>query len=138
MSRVPKYFKMDRGLKARFERLCAILGFDQSVILERLLMKWCEEHGEQVRLDLYVPSSGNIIINQPKQVNIAVKAELTYVKIELARILEVLKNVKADSNSFPEFLKQLAKLAIQANRIQTLTQDNELAQLLAEAAERFG
>ena len=135
MSRVSKYFKMDRGLKARFERLCAILGFDQSVILERLLMKWCEEHGEQVRLDLYVPSSGNIIINQPKQVNVAVKAELSYVKIELARILEVLK--AADSNRFPEFLKQLAKLAIQANRVQTLTQDNELAQLLAEAEQSF-
>jgi len=44
----------------------------------------------------------------------------------------------AEANSVPEFLKQLAKLAIKANRIQSLTQDNELAQLLAEAEQRFG
>ena len=136
MSRVPKYFKMDPGLKARFERLCAILGLDQSEILGKLISEWCNSHSEQIRLDLYVPSSGNIIINQPRQVNVAVKAELSYVKIEFARILDVLK--AGDPKNFPEFLKQLAKLAIQANRIQTLTQDNELAQLLAEAEQTLG
>ena len=138
MSKVSKYFKMDRGLKGRFERICAILGLDQSGILEKLLSDWCETQAasDQIKLDVYVPSSGNIIINQPRQVNVAVKAELSYVKIEFARILDVLK--AGDPKNFPEFLKQLAKLAIQANRIQTLTQDNELAQLLAEAEQTLG
>ena len=138
MSKVSKYFKMDRGLKGRFERICAILVLDQSGVLEKLLSDWCNTQAasDQIKLDVYVPSSGNIIINQPRQVNVAVKAELTYVKLELARILDVLKT--AEANSFPEFLKQLAKLAIKANRIQTLTQDNELAQLLAEAEQSLG
>jgi len=136
MSRVPKYFKIHPLVKQQFERLCGALGIDQSQVLEKLISDWCKEQKDQVRIDVYVPSSGNVIINQPRQVNVAVKAELTYVKLELARILDVLKT--AEANSVPEFLKQLAKLAIKANRVQTLTQDNELAQLLAEAEQRFG
>jgi len=138
VSRVSKYFKLERALKARFERICAILGLDQSGVLEKLLSEWCDTQAasDQIKLDVYAPKNGNIIINQPRQVNVAVKAELTYVKLELARILDVLKT--AEANSVPEFLKELAKLAIKANRIQTLTQDNELAQLLAEAEQSFG
>jgi len=138
MSKVSKYFKMERGLKGRFERICAILGLDQSGVLEKLLSEWCDTQAasDQIKLDVYAPKNGNIIINQPRQVNIAVKAELTYVKLELARILDVLKT--ADPLSFPEFLKQLAKLLMQANRIQGITQDNELALLLAEAEQRLG
>jgi hypothetical protein len=136
MSRVAKWFKLDKSVKEEFERLCRALVLQQSQVLEKILSDWCKEQRDQVRIDVYIPSSGNIIINQPRQVNIAVKAELTYVKLELARILDVLKT--AEANSVPEFLKQLAKLAIKANRVQTLTQDNELAQLLAEAEQRFG
>jgi hypothetical protein len=55
--------------------------------------------------------------------------------LELARILDVLKT--AEPQSFPEFLKQLTKLLMQANRIQGITQDNELALLLAEAEQRL-
>jgi hypothetical protein len=128
---------MERDLKARFERICAILVLEQSAVLEKLLSEWCDRQAEsdQIKLDIYAPKNGNIIINQPRQVNLAVKAELTYVKLELARILDVLKT--AEPQSFPEFLKQLTKLLMQANRIQGITQDNELALLLAEAEQRL-
>jgi len=126
----PKYFALDPLLKERFERLCGALGLQQSQIVNKLISKWVEENEGEVRLDLYIPH-GQVVIKQAGQVNIAVKAELTYVKVELSRILGVLETCSHESRL--DFLKDLVKIILKASRIEGATQDRELGELLAKA-----
>jgi len=136
MSRsVAKYFRIHPVLKQRFERFCGALGLNESQVLEKLISDWCEQQKDQVRLDIYVPN-GNIIINQPQQVNIAIKAELTYCKLELSRVLGILDSCSEESR--PDFLKNLAKIIVRASRIQGATEDQELGDLLARAEAHLG
>ena len=125
-----KYFALDPLLKDRFERLCGALGLHQSQIVNKLISRWVEENESEVRLDLYIPH-GQVVIKQASQVNIAVKAELTYVKVELSRILGVLETCSRESR--PDFLKDLAKIVLRTSKIQMVTQDEELGKLLAKA-----
>ena len=126
----PKYFALDPLLKDRFERLCGALGLQQSQIVNKLISKWVEENEGEVRLDLYIPH-GQVVIKQAGQVNIAIKAELTYCKLELSRILDVLETAPADT--YPDFLKQLTKIILKASWIQGAAEDQELGELLARA-----
>ena len=59
------------------------------------------------------------------------KAELTYVKVELSRILGVLETCSEESRS--DFLKDLAKTILRASRIHGAIEDPELGELLAKA-----
>jgi len=126
----PKYFALDPLLKDRFERLCGALGLQQSQIVNKLISKWVEENEGEVRLDLYIPQS-QVIIKQASQVNIAVKAELTYVKMELSRILGVLENCPEENRL--SFLKDLAKIILRATKIQGAMGDTEIGELLTVA-----
>jgi hypothetical protein len=51
----------------------------------------------------------------------AVRAELTYCKLELSRVLHNLETAPAETR--PDFLRELTKVLIQASRIQMTTQD---------------
>jgi len=132
---VAKYFRIHPVLKHQFERFCGALGLDQSHVLSQLISKWCDEHRDQVRLDLYIPKDGSIIINQPRTVNVAIKAEVTYCKLELERILPILDklNRAEEPAMYVDWLEQLTKVIIKASRIQGLARDDELGELLAKA-----
>ena len=136
MSRsVAKYFRIHPVLKQQFERFCGAQGLDQSHVLSQLISKWCDEHKDQVRLDLYISKDGSIIINQPRTVNVAIKAEVTYCKLELGRILPVLDRLNRDEDPalYVDWLEQLMKVIIKASRVQGLARDDELGELLAKA-----
>jgi hypothetical protein len=70
-------------------------------------------------------------IIQPRTGNIAVKAELTYCKMELTRLLRVLS--KAPPENRFGFLRQLIKIIFQASKVQAMTHDEELSGLLENA-----
>jgi len=132
---VAKYFRIHPVLKQRFERFCGALGLDQSHVLSQLISKWCDEHRDQVRLDLYIPKDGSIIINQPGIVNVAIRAEVTYCRLEFERILPILDklNRAEEPALYVDWLKQLTKVIIKASRIQGLARDDELGELLTKA-----
>jgi len=65
-----------------------------------------------------------------------VKAELTYVKVELSRILGVLETCSEESR--PDFLKDLAKAILRASKIHGAVEDQELGEPLAKAEAHLG
>jgi len=106
-SKATKYFQLNQTVKENFERLCRFLGLHEGEVASQLLAKWVEEHSSQARIDLYVPREASITIDQPRSVNVAIRAEVTYCKLELSRILRVLATAPEESR--PEFLKDLIR-----------------------------
>ena len=130
-----KYFQLNQTVKENFERLCRFLGLHEGEVASQLLARWVEEHSSQARIDLYIPQEASIIINQPRSVNIAIRAEVTYCKLELERILPILEKLDRAENPgiYVNWLEQLTKVIIKASRIQGLAKDDELEKLLAKA-----
>jgi len=128
-----KYFALDPLVKERFERLCGALGLQQSQIVNKLLSRWVEENEGEVRLDLYVPHS-QVVIKHADRVNIDIKAEVTFYKIELQRILPLGDKLRTQNElEYRNWLQDLAKVVFRACRVQANAQDPELGELLAKA-----
>mgnify|MGYP001154434526 CR=1 FL=1 len=121
----------DPQVLARFEALCKSFKLKEQDVLDSMFRKWIEENEKTIRLDNFLKGETTINIIQPQTVNIAVKAELTYVKVELSRILGALETCSVESR--PDFLRDLAKTILRASRIRGATEDPELEELLAKA-----
>jgi len=92
-----------------------------------------EENEGEVRLDLYIPHS-QVVIKHAAQVNINIKAEVTFYRIELQRILPQGDRLRTQNElEYRNWLQDLAKVVIKASRVQATAQDQGLGELLAKA-----
>jgi len=121
----------DPNLLGRFELLCKTFHLKEHEAFDAMLRKWIKENEETLRLDNFLKNGATINIIQPQQVNIAVKAELTYVKLELSRVLDGLET--GDEEYRNKCLRDLTRIILKASRIEGATQDQELGELLAKA-----
>ena len=97
-----------------------------------MMKRWIRENESTIQLDNFLVSTPTSIqIIQPQTVNIAVKAEVTFYKMERSRLLRVLE--KCSSEYRDEYVKELLKLVMKASKIEATTGDQELAELLAKA-----
>ena len=123
---------LDPVALAQFELLCKRFKLEEQQAFDAMMKRWIRENEKTVQLDNFLTSTPTSIhIIQPQTVNIAIKAELTYCKLELSRLLHVLETTPEENR--PDFLKQLTKLLFQASRVQAATQDQELTELLTKA-----
>jgi len=120
------------ALVARFQALCRQFNLKEADVLDSMLRKWIQENEKNLRLDNFLTGATTINIIQPQTVNIAVKAELTFCKMELERLVSLCEKRRGEQN-YGDFLRDLTKIVLRASKIQQAAHDPELGDLLAKA-----
>jgi len=133
--RVKSFKPRDWTLVRHFEFVCKRLGLEERDAFDTALRHWIKENEQTVRLDNFIQKGTTIQIIQPQQVNIAIRAEVTIVKLELSRILRVLETASEESR--PTFLSDLARAVLRASKVYKVSDDQELEELLTAADQYF-